>query len=94
MPTVTAARLTAHGEPLSVESVDLQTPGDGEEIVSLLYAGLNPSDWYSANGRLAADSPLPRTPGTEASGRTAAGQLVVVTGAGLGWTREDRKSVV
>ena len=84
---VTAARLHGHGMPLHVEEVPLAPPAVGEVQVELAYAGVNPVDGYMAAGRVAADGPLPRTLGGEASGHLD-GSPVLVTGAGLGATRD------
>ena len=65
--TVRAVQLTEHGRPLSVEQVELPEPGVGEVLVELTYAGVNPVDTYTAAGRVAADGPLPRVLGGEAS---------------------------
>ena len=83
----TAARLVKHGAPLRVEEVNLPEPGEDEVVVDLAFAGVNPVDRYGALGRVALDGPLPRTLGTEASGRVN-GRPVVVGGHGLG-TRSD-----
>jgi NADPH2:quinone reductase len=48
---------------------------------------VNPVDSYIARGRVASDGPLPRTVGGEASGHVD-GRPVLVTGAGLGTTRD------
>ena len=84
---VVAARLVEHGKPVRVEEVDLPEPGEGEVIVDLAFAGVNPVDHYGALGRVAADGPVPRTLGTEASGWVN-GRAVMVGGHGLG-TRRD-----
>ncbi|MBV9196186.1 MAG: zinc-binding alcohol dehydrogenase family protein [Solirubrobacterales bacterium] len=88
MPATTrAARLHAHGRPLTVEPVELRTPGEGEIAVELRFAGVNPVDGYVAEGRVAPDGPLPRTLGGEAAG-TADGRPVLVAGEGLGAARD------
>jgi NADPH2:quinone reductase len=84
---IRAARLTAHGKPLVVEDVSLPEPRDGEVVVELEYAGVNPIDRYVAEGWVAPGGPLPRTLGGEASGRVD-GTLVVVSGEGLGAARD------
>jgi len=83
----TAARLVAHGEPLSVEEVDLAQPGEGEVVVEMAFGSVNPVDRYGALGRVAPDGPLPRTLGQEGSG-TLDGRPVVVAGEGLALTRD------
>jgi NADPH2:quinone reductase len=55
--------------------------------VDLVFAGVNPVDSYAAQGKVAPDGPLPRILGGEASGHVD-GQPVLVTGAGLGATRD------
>jgi NADPH:quinone reductase len=84
---VRAARLHVHGDPIRVEDVELPDPGDGEVRVDLAFAGVNPVDTYMAQGRVAADGPLPRVLGGEASGFVE-GRAVLVTGAGLGASRD------
>ncbi|HEY8728059.1 MAG TPA: zinc-binding alcohol dehydrogenase family protein [Acidothermaceae bacterium] len=82
-----AARLVEHGKPLSIEQIQLPTPADDEVLVELAYAGVNPVDRYNALGSVAPDGPVPRTLGGEASGH-ADGVAVVVSGGGLGSTRD------
>jgi NADPH:quinone reductase len=82
-----AARLLEHGKDLSVEDVDLATPGRDEVVVDMAYGGVNPVDRYGALGRVAADAALPRTLGSEGSG-TIEGREVLVRGHGLGITRD------
>ena len=85
---VRAVRLLERGEPPVVCEVELPTPGPGEQAVTLSYAGINPVDRYVALGLFAADGPLPRTLGSEACGRNAAGELVFVYGEGFGISRD------
>ncbi len=82
-----AARLVEHGKPLEIDQVELPTPADDEVLVELAYAGVNPVDRYNALGTVAPDGPIPRTLGGEASGH-ADGVAVVVSGGGLGSTRD------
>lgn len=84
---VKAARLHRHGDPLVVDEVSLPAPAAGEVRVELAFAGVNPVDSYVAAGRVAADGPLPRILGGEASGHLD-GRPVLVSGAGLGSTRD------
>jgi NADPH:quinone reductase len=88
-PRPRAARLHAHGKPLVVEEVDLPAPGDGEVVVDMAFAGVNPVDRYMAEGRVAPDTPLPRTLGMEGAGTVADdGRPVLVQGAGLATKRD------
>jgi NADPH:quinone reductase len=82
-----AARLIEHGQPLRVEDVALPEPGPGQVLVRLAFAGVNPIDYYNAEGRVAPDGPVPRTLGGEASGLVD-GRPVVVAGGGLGSVRD------
>ena len=55
----------------------------------MAFAGVNPVDRYTAEGRVAPDGPLPRTLGMEGAGRRADdGRPVLVHGGGLGTTRD------
>jgi NADPH2:quinone reductase len=84
---VKAARLAEHGQPLRVEETDLPEPGPRDVVVDIAYAGVNPVDLYAAQGKVAADAPVPRTLGTEAAG-TAGGRRVMVRGYGVGTSRD------
>ena len=84
---VQAARLQAHGRPLTVEEVELGDPAPGEVIVEMAFAGVNPVDRYQAEGRVAPDAPVPRTLGSEGAG-TVDGRPVMVRGHGLGSRRD------
>ncbi len=85
--SVRALRLIAHGAPLRLEEVTLPEPGPGEVVVDLAAAGVNPVDRYGALGLVAADGPLPRTLGAEATGWLD-GKPVLVHGGGLGSQRD------
>lgn len=84
--TVRAVQLRDHSTPPRVEQFDLPEPDEGEVLVELEYAGVNPVDSYAAQGKVAADGPLPRVLGGEASG-TVRGKPVLVAGSGLGSMR-------
>lgn len=82
-----AARLVARGEPLIVEDVPEPVPGDGEVVIGMAFAGVNPVDRYQAEGRVNPDGPTPRTLGTEGVGRLD-GRPYLVRGHGLGTSRD------
>ncbi|MGO9342315.1 MAG: quinone oxidoreductase family protein [Acidimicrobiales bacterium] len=84
---VSAARLTEHGAPLRVESVEIGQPAADEVLVEMWWGSVNPVDRYAAMGLTAQDGPVPRTLGTEGAG-IAGGTKVLVHGAGVG-TRRD-----
>jgi NADPH:quinone reductase len=85
--TVRAVQLRTHSEPPTVAEVELREPAEGEVVVDLAFAGVNPVDRYTAEGRVAADGPLPRVLGGEGSG-TVAGRPVLVAGGALGAQRD------
>ncbi|WP_007517480.1 MULTISPECIES: quinone oxidoreductase family protein [Pseudofrankia] len=86
--TTRAVRLVAVGEPLQVvEDLWLPAPGDGEVLVRVDHAGVNPIDTYAAVGTVGDTARLPRTIGVEGTG-TVDGTRVVVTGSGVGLLRD------
>jgi NADPH2:quinone reductase len=85
--TVRAVYLRDHATRPAVERIELREPDDGEVLVELTYAGVNPVDAYNAAGKVAANGPLPRVLGGEASG-TVRGKAVLVAGSGLGSMRD------
>jgi len=62
-----AAILNAPHTPLSIESVDLASPGSGEVRVKMAAAGVCHSDYHRIDGHLAIKT-LPYIPGHEGSG--------------------------
>lgn len=83
----TAARLVHHGKPLRVEPTELDGPAAGEVLMTMAFAGVNPVDRYGAEGRVAADGPVPRTMGGEGVG-TVGDAWFVIRGHGLGSVRD------
>jgi len=78
---VRAAILHAYGEAPSVGELTLPEPGDGEELVEVELAGLNPVDVWTASGSFYGGTPtLPYVVGREGIGRTAAGDRVYFDG--------------
>jgi len=82
-----AARLIEHEQPLSVETVELPEPSDGEVLIQMVYGSVNPVDRYAALGRVAPNGPRPRTMGAEGSGLVG-GRRVMVRGHRLGTGRD------
>ena len=80
-----AARVHEFGSPLRVEEVADPGVGDGEVVVRLTHAGVNPIDVRLRDGG-AGRVPLPFVPGCDGVGVAGAGP-VVVYGAGLGLRR-------
>jgi NADPH:quinone reductase-like Zn-dependent oxidoreductase len=57
---------TGGPEVLKVEDVELPEPGDGEVLIRVRAASVNPIDWKVRRGM--SDVPLPSIPGRDASG--------------------------
>ncbi|MDD1793773.1 NADP-dependent oxidoreductase [Enterovibrio sp. ZSDZ42] len=64
-----ALRITDYGQ-ISMESVNRPVPGEGEVLVKVAAASINPVDWKIANGDLAVlvNQPLPLTLGWDMAG--------------------------
>ena len=72
------------------EAAEADAP-DGDDVVEVVAAPLNPIDLAVSRGVLATGHPeLPYVPGCEAVGRTADGRLVWIFGGALGRTRTGR----
>lgn len=65
-----AVVVRAFGEPdvLQLEQIDTPSLGDGQLLVRLLAAGINPVDTYIRTGTYARRPPLPYVPGTDGAG--------------------------
>jgi NADPH2:quinone reductase len=75
------------GGQLSVGDIPEPVPGDGEVIVEMAYAAVNPLDvWVSRGAPGTAAANLPWVPGTEGTGHLD-GRPVLVRGAGFGVIR-------
>lgn len=82
-----AAVLRQIGGGLELAEVPDPVPTDGEVVVDVTHASVNPLDiWISRGAPGAAASLLPWIPGTEGAG-TVDGTPVLVRGGGLGITR-------
>lgn len=72
-----AAVLTELGATPQVADFDEPTAGDGQEVVDVLAAGLNPIDLRTSSGALKdRRPPVPSVVGSEGIGRTADGRRV------------------
>ncbi len=72
-----AAILRAYGTPPEPGDFDEPSAGDGEVVVEVEAAGLNPVDLASTSGSFyRGNPPLPSVPGLEGVGRTPDGQRV------------------
>ena len=76
MATMKAVRAYEYGGPdvLKYEDAPIPEPGDGEVLVKIHAAGVNPADWKVRAGYFKAfvPFPMPFVPGTDFSGTVAA----------------------
>jgi len=85
---VRAVRLHRFGTPLRLDEIDDPVPSEGESVLDVRFAGVNPVDVWLTNGDVAGGRQrLPFVPGTEATGLVD-GQPVLVHGAGVGVSRD------
>ncbi len=82
-----AIRLHEFSGPLTVEDIADPIPGDGELLITLTHAAINPLDVWACQGNFAALTTLPHTPGAEGLGHNADGQMGIVAGMGIGIAR-------
>lgn len=84
-----AAVVSELGQPPSPGELPEPSAGDGEVVLEVLAAPLNPLDVAVGAGRFYGGHPeLPYVPGTEAVGRVrGSGELVLVFGGGFGVAR-------
>jgi NADPH:quinone reductase len=89
-----ALRFSKFGAPsvLSIEEVPRPIPGDGEALIQVKAAAINPSDVKNVSGRIPGTT-LPRTPGRDFSGivvegKKYKGQEVWCSGPGIGGARD------
>src|SRR5438874_7720443 len=69
--TINAAVYDTHGNPadvLRLESRPWPTPGEGEAIVKMRAAPINPADLNQIEGKYPVRAELPATPGFEGAG--------------------------
>ncbi len=77
-----AAVINSYGEPPSVEQVGPLVPGEGQEVVEIEIAGLNPVDLAIASGTFdAGQPPVPYVTGREGIGQLRSGERVWFDGA-------------
>lgn len=93
-----ALRFNRFGPPsvLTIEEVPRPVPRDGEALVRVKAAAINPSDVKNVSGHFAGTT-LPRTPGRDFSGvvvegRKYQGEDVWASGPGLGITRDGAQA--
>src|SRR5580658_11338507 len=93
METMRALRLEKFGSVADLRVRELEKPraSQGQVLVEIWSAGINPSDVKNASGAMK-QTTLPRTPGRDGAGIVVEGRAdlkgaeVWVTGGGLGFT--------
>src|SRR3982074_226606 len=70
-----ALRFSSFGPPsvLRIEEVPIPQPGDGEVLVRVKAAAINPADYKNVSGHFK-NTTLPRTPGKDFAGIVVKGQ--------------------
>lgn len=93
-----ALRFSKFGPPsvLAIEEIPRPDPRDGEALIQVKAAAINPSDVANVSGRFPATT-LPRTPGRDFSGivvegKKYKGQEVWSSGPGLGVNRDGAQA--
>jgi NADPH2:quinone reductase len=90
MKIMKALRFHSFGSPevLAIEEIAQPVPGEGEVLVQVKAAGINPSDVVNVAGRFHATT-LPRVPGRDFAGvLVAGGEFVWGSAPGFGITRD------
>lgn len=90
-----AVRFVRHGKPdvLTVEDIGILTAGEGEALIRIKAASINPSDVKNVQGAME-QTTLPRTPGRDFAGVVEAGPVSWIgaevwgTGGDTGFTRD------
>ena len=78
-----AIQVASFGSTLELVDVPDPVPADGDEVVDVIYAGVNPLDIWVSRGNFAGVTPLPHVPGVEGVARRADGTHVIVNGVGV-----------
>ncbi len=83
-----AARLHSFGSDVTIDEVDDPQPDDGDVVVDVKLAAVNPLDLWVSEGSVAGGSqPLPMALGTEGVAEHD-GRRVIVSGFGVGVARD------
>jgi NADPH:quinone reductase len=83
-----AIQIDAFNGPLTEREVPSPRAAEGEHLVTLTHAAVNPLDVWTCQGNFAAVTKLPHTPGAEGLGTNEDGVLGVISGAGVGIARQ------
>ncbi len=78
-----AITFATYGSPLVLSEVDDPRPSEGQELVDVVFASVNPLDIWVSQGNFAGITPQPHVPGVEGLVRRASGELAIVMGVGL-----------
>lgn len=87
--TMRALVLEDFTNPAQFKEIPIPTPKDGEVLIKMESAPINPSDLAFLKGHYSSDKPFPCVPGFEGSG------VVVASGGGLlGWSLVNKRVAV
>src|SRR4051795_10399219 len=78
-----AIQVASFGSPLELVEVPDPVAAEGQEVVDVVYASVNPLDIWVTQGNFAGVTPLPHIPGVEGVARRADGSHVIVNGVGV-----------
>ena len=78
-----AITVSTYGSPLVLSEVADPVPGDGQELVDVIYASVNPLDIWVSQGNFAGVTPQPHIPGVEGLVRRSNGEHALAMGVGL-----------
>src|SRR3954453_13003974 len=78
-----AIQIASYGSPLVLVDIPNPVAAEGQEVVEVIYAGVNPLDIWVTRGNFAGVTPLPHTPGVEGIARRPDGSHVIVNGVGV-----------
>jgi NADPH:quinone reductase len=78
-----AITIATYGSPLALSNVPEPVAAEGQEVVEVIYAAVNPLDVWVSQGNFAGVTPQPHTLGVEGLVRRADGSLAAVSGVGV-----------
>jgi NADPH:quinone reductase len=78
-----AITVATYGSPLVLSEIPDPIAGDGQEVVDVVFAAVNPLDIWVCQGNFAGITPQPHTPGAEGLVRRSNGELALVMGVGV-----------
>lgn len=78
-----AITVESYGAPLVLGEVADAVASNGQEVLDVVLASVNPLDIWVSRGNFAGVTPQPHVPGVEGVGRRSDGSLAIVSGVGV-----------